>query len=55
MNHFFFTGQMILVGSNSWNVGIGPEKGEVVDDTEGMTTMRLLGENMAWLIKKLTL
>jgi multimeric flavodoxin WrbA len=55
MNHFLFMGQMILVGSNSWNVGIGPEKGEVVDDTEGMTTMRLLGENMAWLIKKLTL
>ncbi len=55
MNHFFLLGQMILVGSNSWNVGIGPEKGEVVDDLEGMTTMRLLGENMAWLLEKLTL
>ncbi len=55
VNHFFLLGQMILVGSNSWNVGIGPEKGGVVDDLEGMTTMRLLGENMAWLIEKLTL
>lgn len=55
MNHFFLLGQMILVGSNSWNVGIGPEKGEVVDDAEGMTTMRILGENMAWLLDKLTL
>ncbi len=55
MNHFFLLGQMILVGSNDWNVGIGPEKGEVVDDLEGMATMRLLGENMAWLLEKLTL
>ncbi len=55
MNHFFLLGQMILVGSNSWNVGIGPEKGEVVDDLEGMATMHLLGENIAWLLDKLTL
>ena len=53
MNHFFLASQMIVVGSNSWNIGIGPEKGEVVDDEEGMKTMRLLGENMAWLLKKM--
>jgi multimeric flavodoxin WrbA len=53
MNHFFLAGQMIVVGSNSWNIGIGPEKGEVVDDVEGMKTMHQLGENIAWLLKKL--
>jgi multimeric flavodoxin WrbA len=53
MNHFFLAGQMIVVGSNYWNIGIGPEIGEVVDDEEGMKTMHLLGENIAWLLKKM--
>jgi len=53
INHFFLANQMIVVGSNSWNTGIGPEKGEVVDDEEGMKTMRHLGENMSWLLKKM--
>jgi len=53
MNHFFLTAQMIVVGSNYWNIGIGPEKGEVVDDEQGIKTMRQLGENMAWLLNKI--
>ncbi len=53
MNHFFLLSKMIIVGSDSWNVGIGPEKGEVVEDEEGMKNMRLLGENMVWLLKKI--
>ena len=53
MNHFFLISQMIIVGSSYWNIGIGREKGEVAGDQEGMETMRQLGENMAWLLKKI--
>lgn len=53
MNHFFTINQMIIVGSSYWNIGVGREKGDVHEDTEGMTTMRDLGKNMAWLLHKL--
>lgn len=53
INHFFTIGQMIIVGSSYWNFGVGREKGEVVKDEEGVNTMRVLGQNMAWLLKKL--
>jgi multimeric flavodoxin WrbA len=53
LNFFFLIGQMIVVGSNYWNVGIGREPGEVEKDSEGIQTMKVLGQNMAWLLKKL--
>jgi multimeric flavodoxin WrbA len=53
INHFFTIGQMIIVGSNYWNFGVGREKGDVSADDEGVNTMRVLGQNMAWLLKKL--
>jgi multimeric flavodoxin WrbA len=53
MNHFFLIGQMIIPGSNYWNMGFGLNKGDVEKDAEAMDTMKVLGENMGWLIKKL--
>jgi multimeric flavodoxin WrbA len=53
MNHFFLIGQMIIPGSIYWNMAIGRAKGEVQQDEEGLKTMRVLGENMAWLLKKI--
>lgn len=53
LNHFFLIGEMLVVGSSYWNVGIGREKGEVAGDAEGMATMRRLGENMAWVLERL--
>lgn len=53
INHFFLIGQMIVVGSSYWNVGIGREKGEVAEDGEGMQTMQTLGENLGWLLGRI--
>ncbi len=53
MNHLFLIGEMIVVGSSYWNVGIGRGRGEVEADEEGMLTMRTLGENTAWLLERL--
>jgi multimeric flavodoxin WrbA len=53
MNHFFTIGQMIIPGSTYWNMGFGLEKEEVKSDQEGMETMKNLGQNMAWLMKKI--
>lgn len=53
MNHFFTINQMIIPGSSYWNMGIGHEKGEVREDSEGMETMKNLGINMGWLMKKI--
>jgi multimeric flavodoxin WrbA len=53
MNHFFFISQMMVPGSNYWNLGIGLNKGDVENDAEGLETMRVLGENMAWLLQKI--
>ena len=54
MNHFFQISQMIIIGSSYWNIGIGREKGEVASDEEGMKTMRQLGENIDWLLQKIS-
>jgi multimeric flavodoxin WrbA len=53
LNHFFFITQMMVPGSSYWNIGIGKDKGEVKNDEEGIKIMKTLGENMAWLMKKL--
>jgi multimeric flavodoxin WrbA len=53
LNHFFLIGQMIIPGSSYWNIGIGRNKGEVEQDEEALRTMETLGQNMAWLLKKL--
>lgn len=53
LNHFFLISQMIVPGSSYWNIGVGREVGEVENDTEGIGTMKTLGENMAWLLKRI--
>ena len=50
MNHFFLAGQMILVGRG---IAFGREIGEVEKDDEGMGLVKLLGQRMARLLKKI--
>jgi len=52
INHLFLHAQMIIPGSSYWNLGFGREKGEVEKDGEAMQIMKTLGENMAWVLKK---
>lgn len=54
LNNFFLISQMIIPGSNYWTIGIGRDKGDVLKDTEGFETMKVLGQNMAWLLKKIS-
>jgi multimeric flavodoxin WrbA len=53
INHLFQISEMIIPGSTYWNMGIGLEKGDVEKDEEGIRTMKNLGQNMAWLLKRL--
>ena len=53
INNLFLINQAIIPCSIYWNMGIGREEGEIVNDKEGMDTFRVLGENMAWLLKKI--
>jgi multimeric flavodoxin WrbA len=53
MNHFFLISGMIIPGSCYWNMSFGLDKGDVEKDEEGLRTMQTLGQNMAWLMKKI--
>ena len=53
INNFFLISQMIVPGSSYWNFAIGRDPGNVLNDAEGMQTIKTLGENMAWLMKKI--
>ena len=53
LNFFFTINQMIIPGSSYWNIAIGRQPGEVNNDAEGVQTMKTLGMNMAWLLKKI--
>ena len=44
---------MPIVTSQYWNIVYGRDEGQAALDTEGMQTMRTLGNNMAWMLKSL--
>lgn len=53
INHFFFISNMIVPGSSYWNMSLSRDLGDFAKDEEGLETMKNLGRNMAWLLKKI--
>ena len=53
LNKYFTINQMPLVSSRYWNMVHGSTPDDVRQDEEGMSVMRTLGHNMAWLLKSI--
>ena len=53
INKYFLMTNMIVVGSQYWNMVHGSKKEDVEKDEEGLQTMRTLGTNIAWLLKSI--
>ena len=53
LNKYFTILNMPVVSSQYWNMVYGQTPGQAALDEEGMQTMRTLGRNMVWMIKKL--
>ena len=50
---FYLINDMIVPGSTYWNMVFGREKGEAMNDEEGIQTIKRFGENVGKLIKKI--
>jgi len=50
---FYAINDMIQIGSSYWNIAVGRNPGEALIDDEGVKTMINLGQNIAWVMKKL--
>ena len=55
LNKYFTISQMPVVSSRYWNMVYGSNAEEVQQDEEGLWTMRVLGKNMAFLMKCIAL
>ena len=53
LNKYFTINNMPVVSSQYWNMVHGNTPEEVLQDLEGLQTMRMLGMNMAWLLKSI--
>ncbi|MCD8196492.1 MAG: flavodoxin family protein [Lachnospiraceae bacterium] len=51
LNKYFAIQEMPIVSSRYWNMVHGTNPDEVRQDAEGMYTMRVLGRNMAYLLR----
>lgn len=50
---FYYINDMIVPGSNYWNIVFGAAPGDALKDSEGIETIKLFSSNVAKLIKKI--
>jgi multimeric flavodoxin WrbA len=55
IHNLFAVNQCIIPCSTYWNIALSGLSGDIDNDEEGINTFRILGENMAWLIKKISI
>ncbi len=51
LNDYFLISEMMIAPSYYWNVIHGGAPGEVLQDNEGVSVMKNLANNMAWMLK----
>lgn len=51
LNKYLLYSQMLVPGSRYWNMVHGSTAADVQQDQEGLQIMRVLGRNLAWLLK----
>ena len=51
LNHYLAYSEMVIPTSNYWNIIHGTRPGESIKDEEGVQIMKVLGKNMAWILK----
>jgi multimeric flavodoxin WrbA len=51
LHKYFSISEMFIPTGNYWNVIYGMAPGEAASDAEGAQSLRVLGANMAWLLK----
>jgi len=51
LNNYINYAEMLMPSSNYWNVIHGTKPGDAMEDEEGKQIMRVLGKNMAYLLK----
>jgi multimeric flavodoxin WrbA len=53
INYFFGIKQMPIASSNFWNVSLSGDEGTLIYDKQGVQTFQKLGQNMAFLLKRI--
>jgi len=53
LNKYLLISNMLLIGSQYWAMVHGNSPDEVRRDLEGMQTMRVIGRNMAWVLRSI--